>query len=199
MTVDHIGAVLYPDLVALRIIGRLAFPLYSYLLVLGVESSKNIKGYLARLFLFALISQIPYYLAFGYGPLEMLNIFFTLSFGALIVRSPLLILPFGLASIAVNFDFGAYGLIMIACVSLLKSGAKYGLISLIVLSTASLLLWNVQIFSLLAVPLILLHKNGYLRALGMRERPPYPSWGRYLYYIYYPLHLSALYLIKTYL
>ena len=199
MTIDHIGSVLYPDLIVLRIIGRFAFPLYGYLLVLGVDNSKSVKEYFVRLFLFALVSQVPYYLAFGYAPLEVLNIFFTLSFGVLIIRSPFLILLFGIASLIVNFDFGIYGLIMIACIKLLKTGAKYGLISLVLLSVASLLLWDVQIFSLFAIPLIILHKNGHLKVLGIRERPPYPPWGRYLYYIYYPLHLTILYMIKTFL
>ncbi|MEJ2240562.1 MAG: TraX family protein [Candidatus Bathyarchaeota archaeon] len=65
MTIDHIGAVLYPQLQILRIIGRISFPLFAYLLVLGMETTHNIRNYFIRLFTFAFISQIPFSLAVG--------------------------------------------------------------------------------------------------------------------------------------
>jgi len=81
MTIDHIGAVSYPENSVLRMIGRLSFPLFSYLLVLGLESTRNVKRYFARLLIFAFASQVPFYLAFGREPFESLNVFFTLSSG----------------------------------------------------------------------------------------------------------------------
>ena len=63
MTIDHMGAILLPEFEVLRIIGRLSFPLFAYLLVLGHKSTGNVRAYFARLFLFAFISQIPFYLA----------------------------------------------------------------------------------------------------------------------------------------
>ncbi|MFA5869908.1 MAG: TraX family protein, partial [Candidatus Bathyarchaeia archaeon] len=58
MTADHVGVVLYPEVAAYRIVGRMAFPLFAYLLVLGMESTGNMRGYLTRLLLFAAVSQI---------------------------------------------------------------------------------------------------------------------------------------------
>ena len=85
MTVDHVGAVIYPDYTFLRWIGRLSFPLFAYLLVLGIRNTSNIKKYFIRLFIFALISQIPFFLAIEVGPFDHLNIFFTLSSGLIFV------------------------------------------------------------------------------------------------------------------
>ena len=85
MTIDHIGAILYPDLPFLRWIGRLSFPLFAYLLILGMENTKNIQKYFIRLLVFAFISQVPFFLANEIQPFEQLNIFFTLSSGLLFV------------------------------------------------------------------------------------------------------------------
>ena len=78
MTVDHIGAVLYPELDVLRYVGRLSFPLFAYLLVMGIENTRNVRNYFTRLFVFAIISQVPFFLAIDYEPFQLLNIFFPL-------------------------------------------------------------------------------------------------------------------------
>jgi len=117
MTIDHVGATLYPQYEVLRIIGRIAFPLFNYLLVLGFESTRNVENYLIRLFLFALISQVPFYLAFGMEPFESLNIFFTLFAGLAFIyfyqkKNVLLTLFPVLVSGFLNFDYGIYGIIL---------------------------------------------------------------------------------------
>ena len=117
MTIDHLGAVLYPELRILRIVGRISFPLFTYLLTLGVESTSNLKNYFIRLFAFGIISQIPYHFALGYEPLESLNIFFTLTLGLLVLADlKLMMIPL-LASLVINFDYGSYGFMLIACMN----------------------------------------------------------------------------------
>ena len=208
MTIDHIGVVFYPELTLLRIIGRVSFPIFSYLLVLGVESTRDVKKYLLRLCLFALISQIPFSLTFGYAlfnPIEYrLNIFVTLAFGVVILHRPLLIIIPFVISLFLNIDLGIYGLVMITFTGFLKNNQKYGIISLLLLGLISVLLWEIQIFSLFALPLILLHMNGYFSKWfttveGDKGMTLYPAWRKYFFYIYYPLHLSVLYLMKSYL
>ncbi len=206
MTIDHTGAILYPELTILRIIGRLSFPIFSYLLVLGVESTRNVRNYFIRLFLFALISHVPFSLALGYSPFNLmeyrLNIFFTLAIGVIILRRPLLIIfPFA-ASLFLNIDFSVYGFVMITFTGFLRENKKYGILSLIMLSFISLLLWETQIYAVFALPLILLHMNGYFTKWVTRrenddEKVIYPTWRKYFFYAYYPLHLTILYLIKT--
>ena len=45
MLTDHIGAIFYPDMIALRVIGRIAFPIYCFLLVQGFLHTSNLKIY----------------------------------------------------------------------------------------------------------------------------------------------------------
>jgi len=202
MTIDHLGAALFPDYIFMRIIGRISFPLFGYLLVLGMESTRNTKNYVARLFIFALISQAPFFLALGYPPFEMLNIFFTLSLGLLSLLKPLLILPSLLVSEFLNFDYGAYGIASIACMYILNKNTRNGIVCLVLFNAMYSLLNNIQVFSLLALPIILLYKEvfGLMKIeKKIKGDTVYPPWRKYFFYIYYPFHLSMIYLIKTFI
>ena len=202
MTIDHIGAVLYPQLQILRIIGRISFPLFAYLLVLGMESTRNIRNYFIRLFIFALISQIPFSLAVGFDPLS-LNIFFTLSFGLLFVyyfkkNSWIAFIPIFL-SFLLPFDYSIYGIAIIGCMYILNKNMKFGTGLLILLNGIFLLPWNSQFLSLLALPFIILHNNGTLDLTKYTDNEfRMPLWRKYFFYVYYPLHLSILYFISQY-
>jgi hypothetical protein len=67
MLLDHLGAVfmedmLYSNYYYLRVIGRIAMPLFAFQLVIGFQKTRNVKKYLTRLFFWGIISQIPFYL-----------------------------------------------------------------------------------------------------------------------------------------
>ena len=203
MTVDHVGVIFYPEFTVLRFIGRFSFPLFAYLLILGIENTRNIRYYFTRLFIFALISQVPFFLALGYGPFDSLNIFFTLSSGLLFVyffkKSSVFVLVPVFASLVLPFDYDIYGIAVIGCMYILKENTKFGVFSLVLLNTLFLVPWSIQFLSISAIPLILLHKNGSLNITKeTTEQFTIPLWRKYFFYVYYPLHLTLLYLIQLY-
>lgn len=75
MLIDHIAAVLqlsgnqlisYTNLEIMRAIGRMALPIFAFFIVEGFKKTRNIKSYITRMHIFAIISQIPFILAFSY-------------------------------------------------------------------------------------------------------------------------------------
>jgi len=203
MTVDHVGVMLYPEFTVLRFIGRFSFPLFAYLLILGIENTRNIRYYFTRLFIFALISQVPFFLALDYGPFDSLNIFFTLSSGLLFIyffkKSSVFVLVPLFASLVLPFNYGIYGIAVIGCIFILKENTKFGVFSLVLINMLFLVPWSIQFLSISAIPLILLHKNGSLKITReTTEEVTIPLWRKYFFYVYYPLHLTLLYIIKLY-
>lgn len=100
MLIDHIGAVLIENTslyqneswtiaaVICRLIGRVAFPLFCFLLVEGFLHTSDRKKYILRMGLFTLISEVPFDLAlFGRITLYRQNVFFTLFIGLLFLTA----------------------------------------------------------------------------------------------------------------
>lgn len=77
MLTDHLGATLFPRIPELRIVGRMAFPLYAWCLVVGSVKTSNPLRYGFRLLLLAVISQPLYMMALNHTWTD-LNILFTL-------------------------------------------------------------------------------------------------------------------------
>lgn len=80
MIADHVGVAFFPQYLWLRLIGRVAFPLYAWCLVVGVEYTKNIYKYALRLLIGFVISQPCFVLALNES-WDALNIFATLLLG----------------------------------------------------------------------------------------------------------------------
>jgi len=139
MLIDHLGAALFPDVIILRLIGRLSFPIFAYLIAIGYSKTNSFSRYLYRLSIFAAISQIPFSLAFSEGinihnfsdflrffvgnPDPHLNVFFTLTIGLIAIRvwdkgesiigKITAVLVLGITAQFFNTDYGVYGVAMI--------------------------------------------------------------------------------------
>ena len=208
MVIDHVGNILYPDLLFLQMIGRLSFPIFAYLIVLGVESTKKPQKYMITLLSFALISQLPYSLAFDIQTFERLNILFSLLLSAVTIyfynkKSPVAFVPL-LISIILPTEGSYYVVLTAVGMKLLKDTPKLGALVLFALNIQFLLIpgnlkAQIQILSLLAVPLILLHvKNWLKKEILIPEKSLAYSIRKYAFYLFYPLHLALLFLVKLF-
>lgn len=90
MVVDHAGYLIFDNLTLLRCLGRISFPLFCWVIAVRLAEDPGRAGrYLPRLALWAVLSQVPFWLAFHPGnsnPVISLNIMATLGLGVLIVR-----------------------------------------------------------------------------------------------------------------
>ncbi len=106
----------------MRILGRLAFPIFSFLIGEGYRHTRNKKNYFLKIFFYSVLLQIPVFLF--YSSNEDLNIFFTLATGILFISilennkmnkltKFLLVLFLVIGSEYFKFDYGAYGVLSI--------------------------------------------------------------------------------------
>ena len=77
MLCDHAGKMLFPQYRIMRIIGRMAFPIYAYCLAVGCVYTKNPLRYLGRIVLLALVSQPIYAVSMGHSTPSMYALSFT--------------------------------------------------------------------------------------------------------------------------
>ena len=209
MTLDHVGAVFFPGIPAFRWIGRMAFPLFCYCMTVGLLYTRSIRRYLGRLGLFALVSQPFWILAFNsddiLGNLFNLNIFFTLFVSLLAMwgfkekKWPLFIGGVLLLGF-VNFDYSYGGVVLMLIFYLCRNrpalgGALYLLDYLPAVwggspkdplaCTIGPLCMGFEIFSLLALPLIVMRTHSGIRI---------PKW---FFYGFYPAHLLLIFIGRT--
>ncbi len=113
MLVDHVGLIFFPNLIIFRLIGRLALPLYAFLIAEGMRYTSSRKKYFTRLFFIALISQLVYIFVINWK----LNIIFGLLLGALsiyfIEKKKYFFLPITfLLPIIIPTDYTIFGVII---------------------------------------------------------------------------------------
>lgn len=203
MLIDHYGAIFQTGDIIYRLIGRLAFPIYAFLIVEGFTYTRDIKKYGIRLLLFALISEIPFdYAFFGGINWKHQNIFFTLFLGILTLyflekkkdqthlNKYLIVATMGLLSSLLMFDYGIIGIVYIASFYLTREfeGKKrFTVIAAIMFLTNLSMTSFLQQFSILSLGLSYFY-NG---ELGPRNRLV-----QVFFYIAYPLHLVVYALMK---
>lgn len=201
MMADHTGMALFPQIQSLRLVGRLAFPLYGFLLAEGAAHTKNSNRYLGRLLLFALLSEVPFDLAcrnvFVYPQAQ--NVFFTLFLGLAaceILKRFMQSKPVwsfaGIAVLAllaegIQADYGAFAVMTVVAFFVCRIYPSRGTALFTVMNTGFSLLNHtmLQLAAPAAAGPILLYN-------GQRGRPV----NRYVFYLFYPAHLLLLYLLR---
>lgn len=202
MIIDHLGAVCFSGMMGFRIIGRLAFPIYCFLLVEGAVHTRNMKKYILRMGIFALISEVPFDLAFYHRLVYTghQNVFFTLGLGLLaiwflehpieqldipdVLYKLLVIIAAGLIAEFFNTDYGFTGIAVICIFYYLRGQPQLKYPIAVILLAA---MGGVEVYAVLALIPILLYN-------GQRGRQTKAM--QYGFYIFYPAHLlliAALY------
>ncbi len=187
-------------------LGGIAFPIMAYLLVEGYKHTSNLKRYMLRLLVFALLSQIPYWLFLAHQG----NVLFTLLLSLIVLYAydrlknrGLFFLVFLVAIILGFFlDWGSIGVIMVFLFSTL-GGSRYKrillplLIPLLVigLPSALLLLSESSLYSLPELLYAVIGGAGTAILLLLYKGVRGPS-AKYLFYVFYPSHILILGLIK---
>ncbi|NLK74517.1 MAG: hypothetical protein GX288_04430 [Clostridiales bacterium] len=206
MLLDHIGAVLLqPGTVPyfiLRSIGRLAFPIFAFLIVEGFFHTRDLKKYMTRLGIFALLSEIPFDLAFNNKVLELgyQNIFFTLFLGLILIHfihqlenkyrtnptaynifSALVTLLFCIIAVILGTDYDFKGILIIVAFYLFRESKLWMVVSLLLILN---MIGGISVLGTLSMVFI-----GFYNGKKGKDI-------KYFFYIFYPLHLLLLFLIN---
>lgn len=196
MTCDHVGMQLFPQLLWLRMIGRLAMPIYAYMIAEGCRHTRDRKRYLLRLLGLGTLCQAVYFVAMD--SLYMC-ILITFSLSVLLICAAdsvraghswgvfagttaavfflCTILPDLLPGTDFDIDYGLPGVLLPV---LIYEGGTKGLLA--GLALVALKYGGVQWLAFLAVPLLLTYN-------GQRGKT---NIGK-LFYWYYPVHLVVIY------
>lgn len=190
MVIDHIGAIIFPEIEILRWIGRLSFPIFAYQLSVGYQHTSNVNKYLFRLWIFAIMAQIPYTIAFDTYDL---NVLFTFLLGLYLIdrfakKEYYWIITILAVLFFVNVDYEWYGVLLPLFFYLTRDKKWLGL----VLASALTVVYSYSIdvdFQLLGIA-------GVLLALYVKPIKLNIQTGRYFFYWFYPIHLAVIFAIK---
>lgn len=197
MVVDHIGAVLFPENIMLRIIGRLSFPIFAFFVAEGIAHTKNRVKYMCRLLIAGVVSQPVFSLCVvGNVSIEKVNIMFTFFLAVLIVwiyeKLPEnkklygFIVAAGIALLSdyFHFDYGDYGVVLVVLYYFLRDTRWVALTAGGIFQIAAGI--GIQRYSAVSMIPLLLYNGKPGKNI------------KYFFYVFYPAHLLVLYLIKIY-
>ena len=205
MVFDHVGDMFFPDALWMRMIGRLAMPLFSFCIAEGYAHTKNKQRYLLRMGVFALVSEIPFDLAFegrvGLGHQNIMLSFF-LAILALMLFDR--IRGEGKEHAVGKTLLGILCVCAVAVLALVLR-ADYTLFAVLAVFLFYVLRNRHPLLRCgVGVSFLALTRTvGYYRATGLSLIPLLLYNGKrgrglkWLFYAFYPGHLLLLYLLKT--
>ena len=199
MTVDHIAWAVFPGYpldavpVIMHIIGRLTCPIMCYFIAEGYHYTKNINKYTARLFVFAVISHFAYifasndfvdaksFIPFYYGNvLNQTSVMWSLAWGLVMLRVA--------NSEKLNSFVKVLSIIAICVITLPSDWSCVA--SAVYFFAIDKVYGLIQMCVVLSIPIIYLY-NG-----ERGKKPKINKFMKWLFYIYYPLHLSIIGIIN---
>jgi len=206
MTFDHVGKELLPEYEFLQIIGRLAFPIFAYMIAEGCRYTRNRRKHLLQVALLALLCQIVYFAAEG-SLFQCILVTFSLSIGMIYVIDYAVkkrtvsswvgvvalcgvvwffsvILPIVLKRTDFAVDYGIWGILLPVVVYFVPENMKISAVAA-VLVPLCLELGDIQWYAMFAVPLLALY-SGKKGKANMKQ----------LFLTYYPAHLVCIYLLS---
>ncbi|MBQ8193418.1 MAG: conjugal transfer protein TraX [Bacilli bacterium] len=220
MLLDHMWATIIPGNQWMTNVGRLAFPIFAFLVVEGFIHTSNFKKYIKRLFIFALISEIPFNLMYTGSfifPFHQ-NVLFTLLLGLLCINeidkmknnkglknrfnASIKIFLFLLIGLIGFVDYGITGILTIISFYIFRN-FKFAWLGQLV----SLILLYIVFFKGQSVVLNIFNYEYFLPLQAFGILALIPIWlyngtrGKkskalqYGFYLFYPVHMLVLYLI----
>lgn len=181
----------------MRLIGRMAFPIYAFLITEGFIHTRNRKRYGINLLVFAFVSEIPWNLEHSGEPFlaESQNVFFTLLFGYLgicmiekykgkIGLQAVWLIALLIISTFAHCDYGAIGFALILMLYLLRD---YSLLQTVIgTALLSKSYMTIGVFAGFASVNLYNGRRGFIKG----------SFLKYLFYAIYPAHMLVLYYLK---
>lgn len=217
MFVDHIGAILFPYTMLFRIIGRLAFPIFAFMIAEGCIYTKNKVKYLRNILLFGIITQM---VKIYFNDNLKLNIMFTFTLSIIMVYT----LQYAIDSFTENKSqsrkiYSALLFVLsVAVVYVINSAIDIdygfaGCAAPLVVFTGSYIKNDcVNVSRVKTVFLALALSFVYMRTGGVQIysfAALVPLWfyngqkgtvlPKYFFYVFYPAHLAVLYAVKMFI
>lgn len=212
MVLDHTARIFrfhgIAQIICSQVIGRIAFPLFCFLLAEGYAHTRDARKYLTRLFICALLSEFPYDRMFpGVFFLQMQNTLFSLGLGLVMflwidaVREtagetrkriilPLLIVVLcAVAATILHLDYQAGGILCMACCYAGDNKErKYPVLAITAGCIALVLCGTGEAGALLGIVPVLFYNGKHGRQMEGKEK----TLAKYAFYAFYPVHLIVL-------
>lgn len=220
MTIDHVGHFLFPEYIELRMIGRLAFPIFAYLFALTYRYTSNRKRLLIQMSIAAVLTHGLLYLA---NVPELVNIFFLfmlgwLAFDAMDKRRIWLIIVIGALADFLGVDYGMYGIAVLTMFYFYHGQKNKQMLGYLIITSLFVLLpftspdmwamipsilssffsfsWRYFIQALSVFALIVLFFYNDQKPVAYANKQG-AFIEKYFFYIYYAAHLALLGLLRS--